>query len=112
MVDILHNHVAQRQSLLPIIRLPVHLHNALTVSLQSAETASKGGFSCSVMPDDRNNTCLWKRQAVDIKDIPFLCVSKMKIFQFYKPFGRIKMHCQRECGKFKRPQSHLTKLYD
>ena len=103
MVDILHDHIAQRQPLFSIIRLPVHFHNALAVFLQAAETAGQSRFSSSVMADHCDNTRLWQRKTVNIQRIPLLCISKMEVLTFDRASACDRMCCYREHTQVKRP---------
>ena len=110
MVDILHDHIAQRQPLFSIIRLPVHFHNALAVFLQATETAGQSGFSRSIMADYCNHARLWQRKTINIQCIPLLCISKMKVLAFDRTTACNRMCCHRERAQVKRPQPHFCLL--
>ena len=110
MVDILHDHIAQGQPLLSIIRFFIYFHNAFAMLLQSAEATGQGGFSSSVMTDHCDNARLWQRKTVNIQRIPLLCISKMKILTFDRTTACNRMCCHRERAQVKRPQPHFCLL--
>src|SRR5699024_11341548 len=100
MVDILHDHIAQGQPLLSIIRFFIHFHNAFAMLLQSAEATGQGGFSSSVMTDHCDNARLWQRKTVNIQRIPLLCISKMKVLTFDRTTARSEEHTSELQSRF------------
>ena len=93
MVYILHHHVAQGQSLLFIILLSIHLHNAIAVFFQPTEASCQRGFSGPVMSNQCNDAALRQGKTLNIQGVPMLSVCKMKILTlnlsfFVKRMGR------------------------